>query len=181
MLIDETGFLLSPNLRRTYALRGMTPKIIGRARHRDKVSAIAALTLSPAGRTGLQFMTLRDDHFDSAAVAEFLVMQMRRIRGPVMVLWDRGPMHRGDAIRDVLERFPRLCIHFLPPYAPELNPVEQIWSLMKWGRFANRPFADAEEIGNAVDAEVLKLCTDRKTLEGFFAASDLPPPLTLAC
>lgn len=181
VLIDETGFQLAPLLRRTWAPKGETPRITGRARHRDKVSAIAALTVSPSGRHGLRFMTMRNDHFDSAAVARFLLELLRRIRGPVMLLWDRGPMHRGKAVRDVLERFPRLTVHLLPPYAPELNPVEHLWALLKWCRFPNRPFADVDEIEAAVCREVVKLCADRKTLAGFFAASDLPPPRTLAC
>ena len=176
VLIDETGFLLSPLVRRTYAPQGETPEISTRTRSREKVSVIAGLTISPHGRLGLQFMTLPDDHFDSLAVATFLTLLLRKIRGPVIVVWDRGPMHRGDPIREVLRRNPRLRLERLPPYSPKLNPVEQLWSLLKWGRLHNRPAADAEEIEKFVIDATLPMCKNQGVLYSLIAASELSPP-----
>ena len=53
---------------------------------------------------------------------------LRHLRGKVIVIWDRGNMHRGDPIRQLLRDYPRLSIEELPPYAPDLNPVEQVLS-----------------------------------------------------
>jgi len=180
VLIDETGFLLSPLVRRTLAPTGETPEITTRARDREKVSVIAALSVSPvAGRLGLEFMTLKDDHFDPAAVAAFLMLLLRKFRGPMMVVWDGGSMHRGAAVKAVLGRNPRLSVHRLPAYCPELNPVEWLWSLLKWGRLHNRPAADADEIEEFVIKETLPICSDRAMLMSFFLASELPLPETL--
>jgi putative transposase len=51
----------------------------------------------------------------------------------VLVVWDNGSMHKGEATRQLRKEFPRLNIELLPPYAPELNPVEQVWSHLKFG------------------------------------------------
>ena len=40
-------------------------------------------------------------------------------------------------IRELLARYPRLYLEPLPAYAPHLNPVEFIWSYLKYGRLAN--------------------------------------------
>lgn len=47
--IDESGFSLNPTVRRTRAPKGSTPVLTGFGRHRDKVSAIAAIGVAPAG------------------------------------------------------------------------------------------------------------------------------------
>lgn len=46
---------------------------------------------------------------------------------PLLLLWDRAPWHRGQAIRDVLAAHPRLEVLALPVAAPDLNPQEQVW------------------------------------------------------
>lgn len=181
VLIDETGFLSACLVRRSYAPRGKTPKLVRRARHREKVSAIAGLSVSPrAGRIGLDLMTLRNDHFDAEMTAVFLKRLLRKIRGPIIVVCDRGGMHRGPPIEKVLRAHPRLTIEYLPAYAPELNPVEQLWTLLKWGRLHSRPAFDAEGIEAQVAGEAAKLYDDQRALRGFFRASDLPPPGALA-
>ena len=46
-------------------------------------------------------------------------------------LWDNGPNHKGDPLRAVRAAYPRLDIEWLPPYAPELNPVERVWLYLR--------------------------------------------------
>jgi transposase len=46
---------------------------------------------------------------------------------PLLLLWDRAPWHRGQAIRDVLAANSRLQILSFPVASPELNPQEQVW------------------------------------------------------
>lgn len=46
-------------------------------------------------------------------------------------------MHKGDEIREVLQDHPRLSLEFLPPYAPELNPPEYLWTHVKAEELAN--------------------------------------------
>jgi hypothetical protein len=45
--------------------------------------------------------------------------------------------HKGPLIRELLARYPRLQLEPMPAYAPQLNPVEFIWSYLKYGRLAN--------------------------------------------
>src|SRR5208282_394752 len=94
--IDESGYMMAPLLRRTWGLCGKTPVLRQRARHRDKVSVIAAFTLSPAGRRqGLYFQTYPKEYINNVKVAAFLRQLLRHLRGNVIVIWDGGNMHKG--------------------------------------------------------------------------------------
>jgi hypothetical protein len=137
-LIDESGVFVSPLMRRTLAPRGHTPILKVPGRKRQKISLIAALSIAPRRcRIGLYFHDYRDRHITQHEAAAFLRDLLQHLRGPVHVVWDRGNAHKGEAIRKVLKDYPRLRLHWLPPYAPELNPVEYAWKHVKYGRSAN--------------------------------------------
>jgi hypothetical protein len=138
VLIDETGLFLNPLVRRSWSKIGQTPVIGGDGGHRKKVSVIAGLSVSPqAQRLGLYFATEPDGFFTTDKVIEFLRDLLKHLRGNVVVVWDRGSNHKGPLIREYLARNRRLTLEPLPPWAPELNPVEDVWSWLKYGELAN--------------------------------------------
>jgi transposase len=174
---DESGFLLAPLVRRTLARRGHTPELRHRARHRDKVSAAAALTLSPRrGHAGLYYQTYPDAHVDVDAYAAFLHALLAHIRHPLVLVQDRGNMHKGPPMRDLLDGAfaRRLDVNLLPPYAPELNPVEYLWTHVKHERLANFAALDVPQLDGRVCACLDEARHDQDRLHSFFAASPLP-------
>jgi len=181
ILVDESGLLMAPLVRRTWSPRGETPVLLQKGKHREKVSVAAALCLSPRReRWRLIFQTLANAYFDNRRTADFLRGVLRKVPGRLVVLWDGGTMHKGDPIRELLERFPtRLNLERLPPYAPMLNPVEPIWSWLKYGRLCNFAPRDARALNDAVVAELAPLCRDQISLRNFWHASDLPLPRAL--
>jgi transposase len=48
----------------------------------------------------------------------------------VHVFCDNAPYYRNKAVKQYLETS-RICLHFLPPYSPNLNPIERLWKWMK--------------------------------------------------
>ena len=151
MFTDECGFRLMPLVHTTLAPRGHTPVLRHRARQRDKVSVAAAVTVSPAGgRLGLHFQTFPDAYIDGEAYAWFLRAVARQVRGPLVLLHDGGGMHKGPAVRAVEHDLPRLSLHRLPPYAPELNPVEGVWNHSRDKDLSNFVPADVPQLDGAV-------------------------------
>jgi transposase len=69
-------------------------------------------------------------------VALFLQHLLSQIRGHLIVVLDNGRIHRGEAVKELLNRPRRLHLVAFPPYAPELNPDEGVWNLLK-ERLAN--------------------------------------------
>jgi putative transposase len=181
LLIDESGLLMAPLVRRSWALRGHRPQLLQKGRHREKVSVASALWVSgPTGRLRLSYRTVENGYFDSVGMADFLADLLGETRRPLVVVWDGGNMHRGDPIRDLLGRVGRrLRLERLPPYAPMLNPVESLWTWVKYGRLCNFAPRDAAHLNDALLTELAAIRTDQERLRSFCRASELGDVLTL--
>jgi hypothetical protein len=179
-LIDESGLLMAPLVRRTWALRGQAP-VLDQCGTRQKVSVAAALWLSPRReRLGLCFQTLPNGYFDNWYVAAFLEAMLRELAGRFVVVWDGGTMHRGDPIRQLTSHFAdRLSVEDLPPWAPMLNPVEPLWGWLKYDQLCNFAPHDALELDGRVVAELTAIQDDQVFLRNLYHASELPLPRTL--
>lgn len=134
-------------MRRSWAPKGKTPLLYQRTRHYEKVSAIAALTVSPQRRrVGLYFSLLSDANIDSTQVHVFLQELRRHIQNPIILIWDRLRTHRSVKVQGWIAQRHGISCEFLPPYAPELNPVENLWSYLKHNPLANFAAADIDEL-----------------------------------
>jgi transposase len=175
-LIDESGLMMAPLLRRTWAPRGQTPLLKQQGAHRKKVSIAAALWLSPQrDHLGLYFHTLADGYFDNWYVTAFLEAMLRDLPGRFVVVWDGGTMHKGEPIRALEAQFAdRLSLERLPPFAPMLNPVEALWSWLKYSRLNNFAPRTPAELDGRVIAELTAVREDQAFLRSFFRASELP-------
>lgn len=123
---------MAPLLRRTWAPRGQTPVFYQKGRSHDKISMIAALCLSPRGRHVRLFFKLHPNaNITARRFRTFLKQLCRHLRGRVYFIWDRLLAHRAKLVTQFIEERPRLTVILLPPYAPELNPVEPLWSYLK--------------------------------------------------
>jgi transposase len=175
VLIDESGMLLAPLVRRTLAPSGQTPVLKQRGRHRDKVSLMAALCLSPQQqRVSLRFRTYCKSYVNNQRAAHFLRQLLRQVRGRVIVVWDQGGCHKGQPIRELLQRHPRLELHALPTYAPELNPVEQLWKHLKYDRFVNQAPDDVQQLHATVRGYLQRLRHKPARLQSLIRACKLP-------
>jgi DDE superfamily endonuclease len=179
--MDESGLLMAPLLRRSWAPKGQPPASKHKAGHREKVSVAAALWLPPRrDRLHLAYQTLVNGYFNNEAVAGFLHSAVEGLAWPWIVVWDRGNMHRGDPIRDLLAQAQgRLDLEPVPPHSPELIPVEQLWKCLKYGRLCNFTPGDANELHAAVVRELEGIGEDQELLQSFFHLSALPLPRAL--
>ena len=181
MLLDESGLLMAPLLRRSWAPRGSPPESRQKASRRAKVSVAAGLWLTPErDRVGLAYQTLVDGYFTNESVADFLREAVGALPGPVVVVWDGGTMHQGDPIEELVEESGgRLELERLPANAPELMPVEFLWRCLKHGRLCNFTPADVSELHDAALRELRDIAQDQPLLRSFFHFSALPFPRTL--
>ncbi len=128
--------MLQPVRRRTWSPCGQTPREKSSARH-DRLSSISALTLAPQRkRVGLYFQFQRRN-IRWQNVFRFLEKITQTLRRPIILVLDRWNVHKS-AVRRLVKMSPRrIEIEWLPPYAPQLNPVEYIWTNTKYARLAN--------------------------------------------
>jgi DDE superfamily endonuclease len=179
--MDESGLLMAPLRRRSWSLRGHPPQQKYKAGHRDKVSVAAALYLTPLrDRLGLAYQTLVNGYFSNWEVAQFMECVVEGLDGPVLALWDGGSMHKGEPIREVVERSQgRLLIEPIPAHAPELMPVEFLWRWLKYDRLCNFAPRDAPHLEKVILGELAPLGEDQDMLRSLFHQSDLPLPRAL--
>jgi transposase len=173
--LDETGFLMLPTVRRTWGLRGRSPILRHRMNHWAKVSAIGAVTVSPKRRQFGFYLHLHPrENISQETVIAFLRDLRRHLGGPIVVVWDRWSVHRGRRVRSFLEGQGSIGVEWLPPYAPDLNPVDKGWAWMKSHRLANHGLAEVEQLTEAV-AEAHQVARGRQQLlHGFVRATGLP-------
>jgi len=137
VFVDETGFSERPPLRRSWAPRGETPVVRMRGRSWRRVSAIGALAYRLDGSETRVLLCMHDDTIKTAQVLGFLSHLRRHLDGTVLVIWDGLNAHRTAAVRGRLAEY-GWSAERLPAYAPELNPVEGLWSWTKGTTLANR-------------------------------------------
>lgn len=171
---DESGFSQRPPIRATWAPRGHTPRLI-EPFHWSSLTALGTLLTTPDGKRLRWLLSIRRGSIRSAQVVQFLRALKRHRRRPVLLVWDRLPAHRSWMVQQVLRQQRRwLRVEWLPAYAPELNPVEQLWTYLKYGRLANFAPETIEQIRDEVRHEVRRLRPRPSLLRSFFHHSTLP-------
>jgi transposase len=175
-LLDESGFMLAPLVRRTLAPRGKTPLVDGSDRH-DRISVISAITVSPrALRVGLHFMLLGDnENFHGEEVVLFLRQLKGEIGGPWTIMWDRNKIHSPSrVVRRWLAKHPEVVVEDFPAYAPDTNPDESVWCWTKYGRLCNLAPADIEELRGHIWDALVALKHQPQLLKSFIVRAKLP-------
>ena len=176
VFLDESGFQLTPSVRRTLAPRGKTP-ILEAWDRRDRISAISAVTLSPwAGRPGLYFELLPDNQTVHAEeVVAFLKDLRRHLRGPFTVIWDRHKIHsRAKLVKAFLAEHPEIGAEDFPRYAPDLNPDEYVWGWAKYGHLSNLAAWDTQELWDHIVNALFDLKFQPKLLYAFIKEARIP-------
>jgi len=137
VFVDESGFSQRPSVRRTWAPRGRTP-VVREHFTWKRLSAIGALGWRAGTGSTRLFLSLRPGSVVSEAVIRFLRSLRRHIRGKVLLIWDGLGSHRSRQVTEHIRAQRHwLTVERLPAYAPELNPVEYLWSAMKTKATAN--------------------------------------------
>jgi transposase len=166
--LDETGFSSEPNLRRTYGLKGKTP-VVKTSGRRQKVNVISAVSLQGAFWCQIYTHTLKQGDF-----IIFLKDLMSGQRGKVFLVLDSHPAHIANSVKEYVQSTKgRLELHFLPPYAPDLNPDEFVWHYLKGNGVAKKPLHKDESLKERVQEDLDKLKKDRALLRSFFLAESV--------
>ncbi len=163
-------------MRRSYAPRGRTP-ILEAWHRKGRISAISAVTLSPAQRrAGLSFRLLPDDtNAHGADTVAFLAQLRGQIQGPMTILWDQSRIHeRSAVVKKYLAKHPEIATEEFPGYAPDANPDEGVWGWTKYHRLPNFAAEDLGELRSRLGAEFSSLSKRRDLLASFIRHAKIP-------
>jgi transposase len=155
---DESGASLLPVTRRTWAPRGVTPVIRHRFKWKRASMAAGLCYGSRGGGAALAFHHQVDAYNTETLIGA--LSELRRFLGgqKATLLWDGLPAHRSLAMGAWLGRQRSwLVVQRLPGYAPELNPVEGLWSNLKGVELANLAADTVQEITAAAERGVQRI------------------------
>lgn len=132
VFVDESGFYLLPSRVSTWALRGQPPVLEQTLSH-DHLSVIGGIT-----EQGTLYTMSYQKSINAKRCVEFLRHLVYHL-GKVLVIWDGAPIHRSHIIKEYLSNEASNQVHLerLPGYAPECNPEEGVWHLLKVHELAN--------------------------------------------
>jgi len=175
VFLDESGFMLTPTVRRTWAPQGDTP-LLSCWDRRDRLSAISCITVSPQQARLNFYFTLLPDNTNATAehTVDFLRQLKSQLGGPFTVIWDGSKIHsRARLVKEYLAKHPEIVAETLPSYAPELNPDEGVWGWTKYGKLANLAAANTRELRSRIEGEFAVLRATPELLNSFIKEADL--------
>ena len=169
---DESGFVMVPHAKRTWAPRGQTPcLLIGLKRGRWNV--ISALIVSlKQHRLNLHAM-MTTDKVATEAIIAFMAEVLRCESGPLLWFWDGAPIHDNVIVQNFVAQHPRLRLIYFPAYAPELNPCEGVWAQMV-DRLSSKLMLNLDHLGRELTRSLHITRASQSLLWACIKASDLP-------
>jgi transposase len=174
VFLDESGFMLTPTVRRTWAPQGQTP-LLSCWDRRDRLSAISCITLSPQrARLNFYFTLLPDNTNVTAKDIVAFLRQLKSELGRFTVVWDGSNLHsRSRLVKAYLAKHQEIVAETLPSYAPEANPDEGVWGWTKYGRLANLAASNTKDLRQRIHEEFTVLKQNRHLLNSFIQEADL--------
>jgi hypothetical protein len=136
---DEAGQSMTPPRARTWGRQGITPVVRVRGRGSGRVS-IAGMTCYKRGERSRLIYAVREYRgrkdepkgFGWKDYRDLIVRAHTQLGGPIVLVWDNLRMHLVAPLREFFEANTAwLAVFQLPTYAPDLNPQEGVWSLVK--------------------------------------------------
>lgn len=163
--LDETGVRSDHVLGRTWGLRGQTPEVPTSGR-RQSVSAISAVNAR-----GAFWYETYTERLNAGRFVELLRHFMRRRQHPVFLVLDGHPAHTAKVVAQYVQRLTgRLELHFLPGYAPELNPDEFVWNHLKRQGVSKTPLQRDECLRSRVESDLAAIQSRPALVRSFFHA-----------
>jgi transposase len=165
---DESGFRADAVQGRTWAIKGHTP-VIAVPGTRQSVSAASAVSAKGA----FWFATYKGG-LNAGLFVGLLKLLMRRRRTPLFLVLDSLPAHKAKVVRDYVESAAgKLEFHFLPGYAPDLNPDELVWNYMKRTGTARRTLVKGEILQDCIESDLFAIQRNPALVRSFFRAQNV--------
>ena len=169
---DESAVRLLPCISRTYWPKGCTPLIKCDAKNKPYVSISGVIT--PEGKS--YFEVREQEGFKQKGMTRFLDNTTKSLRKNLLLIWDNAPSHKSQTVKQYLsnqdEQNPKIWMANIPPYSPELNPIEQLWAYLK-KKLTNQFFKTTRALKIAVVKELDKIRKNKKLIQSFFRHKEL--------
>ena len=133
------------------------------------INVISAVTASGAFWAATYTGKLNAESF-----VVFLKNFMKGRRHKVLLVVDGHPAHKANLVKEyIAELAGRLELHFLPPYAPDLNPDEFVWNHMKNNGVSKKPLKKNESLRERAEQDLAAIYNNKVLVASFFSAKSV--------
>jgi transposase len=165
---DESGFRANAVHGKTWGVKGQRP-VVEVPGQRQSISAASAVSAK-----GAFWFATYEGGLNGELFAGLLKKLMFKRKKPVHLIVDGLPAHKTAHVKNYIASTEgRLTLHFLPGYAPELNPDEQVWSHVKRTGVARRPLLKGEKLGPKIQEQLEHLQQNPHLVRSFFQHPDV--------
>ena len=180
---DEAGQGLKPPRGRTWGRRGHTPLVKVSNAGTKRVNLVSLLVFRPSVRPQVQLIHRslvyhgwknEKKGFDEHDYARLLDAAHQRLHAPIVLVWDNLNRHKSASMRALIAARSWLTVFYLPTTAPELNPVEGVWAVMKSG-LVNLVKREIDQLQRLVKQRLRRMQYRPDLLAGLLAKTKLDP------
>lgn len=146
-----------------------------------RVSVAGLICVKPGHRTRLIYRTIthhgrknEKKGFREADYAALLDAAHQQLGGPIVLVWDNLTTHHDMVMRTLIAGRDWLTVYRFPTYAPELNPVEGVWSHLKRG-LGNLAARGIDQLATLVKTRLKKMQYRPALIDAFVAETGLIP------
>ncbi|MFF4732302.1 transposase [Streptomyces mirabilis] len=172
---------MTPPTARTWARRGHTPVIRVRGRSQRRISVAALACYKQGERSRLIYRPKQHvDHkrggrrsFAWTDYRDLPTAAHQQLGAPIVLVWDNLNVHKDRRLREFIDTHDWITGYFLPAYAPDLNPVEGIWSLLRRSSQANTAFTDPDHLMRALRHGLREIQYRSNLVDGCLAETGL--------
>ncbi|WP_369201601.1 transposase [Streptomyces sp. PU-14G] len=177
---DEAGQSMTPPRARTRVRIDQTPVVRVRGRGSGRVSMAGMACYKPGQRSRLiyairEYRGRKDEPkgFGWRGFRDLIVRARIQLGGPIVLVWDNARLNLTVGTREFIDANAEwLTVFQLPTYAPDPNPTEGVWSLVKRD-IGNLAAADLDQITRAVKRRLKMRRYRPEAIDGCLAGTDL--------
>jgi len=149
---DESGFSLTPNLPYAWSAVGKTISIPSKMS--KKLNVLGFLNIN----NSKLFASTTYDKVDTEVVIEVFNLFADQLKKDTIVVLDNAAIHRSKKFKSKIADWENkgLRLFYLPPYSPQLNPIEQLWKFMKYYWIELDAYKSVENMKNYVEKVIVE-------------------------
>lgn len=134
---------------------------------RRSAKVFGAVSLSHNPRFSFAFA----ERFNAKTFLRFLKRLVKNSPRKILMVLDNVCYHHARAVREWVEaNGDQIELHFIPPYSPEFNPIENLWRLTKRVTTHNRHFATLDDLRTRLFRRFNRYQGNPASLRGLFKA-----------
>jgi transposase len=165
---DEASMRSDFHAGTTWAPRGKTP-VVKTTGARFKVNMISAIS----AQGEMRFM-VHEGGVDADVFIGFLKRLVAGQDTPIFLILDGHPVHKSVKVKNYVTSLGgKLELYFLPPYSPELNPDETVWSYVKHHKVGKQIITGPDQLKSLVRYALFRLSRMPQRIKNFFRQREL--------